>query len=319
MVVVKKAFLAMVLVLLISFISGCAQNEKTGKGTDDDSPVALEWKVSGDYTLSGTSRGITPYGIALLQDSVFICDMDDHCLREFDFNGKELRTVGQLGNGNGEFIRPTGLSYSNESFYVVDSGNNRIQILDKDLEYQQEYILDQLSRDIGTFYTDIAVDKDGTGIVLTNSVVQENARAYVFDSNGSVQKTSFVINGYASCEDNRIYCVNTFELFKDGTSHVGEVKDSKLFEYTNSNIREICELPYKYAPTDFVIDGDDLYVLSCGWAQLDHFKTDGSYIETIWEFEQLDPESFLERTPQGGFIVTDGQNKTVYFLSRKSD
>ena len=315
--IVKKGSFVMIMIILLLAVAGCSSQKHAS--VDNAEPRSLEWIISNNYMLSGKSNGISPHGIAVLSDSVFICDRDDHCLREFDFNGKELRTVGQFGNGKGEFIRPTGLSYSNESFYVVDSGNNRIQILDKDLEYQQEYILDQLSRDIGTFYTDIAVGKDGTGIVLTNSVVQENARAYVFDSNGSVQKTSFVINGYASCEDNRIYCVNTFELFKDGTSHVAEVKGSKLFEYTNSDIREICELPYKYTPTDFVIEGDDLYVLSCGWAQLDHFKTDGSYIETIWEFEQLDPESFLDRTPQGGFIVTDGQNKTVYFLSRKSD
>lgn len=309
----------MILVLLVFSISGCSQNEKKDTGTDDDSPVSLEWIVSDNYTLLGTSRGITPFGIAALQDSVIICDIGNHCLREFDFNGNELRTIGQLGNGSGEFIRPTGLSYSNEAFYVVDSGNNRIQVLDRNLEYQREYVLDKLNGNTDTYYTDIAICKNDTGIVLTNSIVQEDATAHFVDSNGSVKKTSFVINGYASCEDDRMYCLNTFELFKSGTSYVADIKKSKLCEYVNDEVRDIFEFPSIYGPTDFIIDGDDIYVLSCVWAQLDHFKTDGSYIETIWEFEQLSPESFLESTPQGGFVVTDGQNKVVYFLGRKSN
>ena len=75
------------------------------------------------------------------------------------------------------------------------------------------------------------------------------------------------------------------------------------------------ELPYKYGPADFIVEGNDLYVLSCAWARLDHFTLDGTYIETLFQFEEmLYPESRLARTANG-FVVTDRIGEKTYFLS----
>lgn len=41
------------------------------------------------YTLSGKCSGITPFGTAALEVSVIICDMENNCLREFDFQGNQ--------------------------------------------------------------------------------------------------------------------------------------------------------------------------------------------------------------------------------------
>ncbi len=92
-----------------------------------------------------------------------------------------------------------------------------------------------------------------------------------------------------------------------------------MYELVNDEMRDVFKFPYKYGPTDFVVDGEDVYVLSCLWARLDHFKSDGSYIETIWKFDSLSPESCLTRTSQEGFIVTDRRNNAAYFLSRDWD
>lgn len=304
-------------VSLLAFTGCSSRNEKSD---DDSPPEAFDLFMAEGYTLSAKCSGITPFGVAALGDSVIVCDMGGDCLREFDFQGNEIRTVGQLGNGNGEFLRPSGLAYCNERFYVVDSGNSRIQILDVDLEYQSEYALNKLAEsDAGIFYTDIAACEDGAAAIMTNSAMEENARVYLSDANGSVQKTPFVLNGYANCEKDRTYFTNTFELYKDGSSYVAAIQESGLYELVEDELRDVFKFPYKYGPTDFIVDGDDVYVLSCVKAQLDHFKTDGSYIETIWKFDELYPESCLARTSQGGFVVTDRMNNAAYFISRDSD
>lgn len=312
----KRVYLVILVTALL--FSGCSTRNKMND--DNAAPQELELILVEGYMLSGKCNGITPYGAAVLENSVIICDMGNNCLREFDFQGNEIRRVGRLGNGSGEFIRPSGLAYCNERFYVVDSGNSRIQILDMNLEYQGEYALDELGKSAsGMFYTDIAVCEDGVVTVLTNSVLKESARVYISDSNGSIQKTPFVLNGYTNCEKDRVYYTNTFELFENDSSYYAIIQESGLYELVNDELCDICKFPYKYGPTDFIVDGDDMYVLSCVWAQLDHFKTDGSYLETIWEFDSLSPESCLVRTAKEGFVVTDGQNNVVYFISRESN
>lgn len=315
----KRVFPVILLTVLLAASAGCSS--RGDKYDDNSAPQALNFVMAEGYTLSGQCSGITPFGVAARGDSVIICDMEDNCLKEFDFQGNEIRTVGKLGNGNDEFLRPSGLAYRNERFYVVDSGNNRIQILDMNLEYQGEYALDELDYvDENIFYTDIAVREDGVVTVLTNSVFKENARVYLSDSNGSLQKTQIILDGYTDCEqDGRMYYTNTFELFERAPSYEAVIRESGLYEIVNDELREIYKFPHKYGPTDFIVDGDDVYVLSCVWAQLDHFKTDGSYIETIWEFDELSPQSCLVHIPQGGFVVTDRQNDVAYFLERDSD
>lgn len=314
----KRVFLVILLTVLLLAFAGCSSHNE--ENDDNSKPQAFKLFMAEGYTLSGRCSGITPFGAVALENSVIICDMGENCLREFDFQGNEIRKVGQLGNGNGEFLRPSGLAYRNERFYVVDSGNSRIQILDMNLEYQSEYALDELVESVADmFYTDIAVCEDGVVTVLTNSVLKENARVYISDSNGSVQKTPFILNGYTNCEKDRVYCANTFELFESDSSYDASTRESGLYELVNDELHDIFKFPYKYGPTDFIVDGDDVYVLSCVWAQLDHFKSDGSYIETIWEFDSLSPESCLAHTSQEGFIVTDRQNNVVYFLSRDNE
>lgn len=313
----KRVFSTIILIALMSVMLGCSSGDD--ENTDDRPPQFLEWVDSEAYELSGTYKGITPSGIAVCQDSVIISDMADNCLIEFDLNGHELRRIGQLGNGEGEFIRPTGLTYSNGILYVLDSGNLRIQLLDGEFKYKGEYELDPLKGPEDIFYSDVAIGPEGSGFVITNSINKDDARAYIVDADGSVHKTDSVINGYAGCGDNSVYCMNTYKLSTNTSSGSASIRGSILYGLVNDKVCEICEMPYKYGPTDFVIEGDDLYVLSCGWGELDHFKTDGSYVETIWKFDSLSYVSYLARTEQNGFVVTDGHNGTVYFIGRKSN
>lgn len=314
----KKTILSTVIIGMLLTIVGCSFSKE--KNDNDSAPQELNLSIAEDYVLFSNSDDVVPYGVAVLKNSAVICDMESNCLREFDFYGNEIRRVGKLGNENGEFIKPSGLAYCDEKFYVVDTGNNRIQILNADFEYQRNYTLNELkdsSDDI--FYSDIAVCENGMISVLTNSVLKENARVNQSDFNGSLQMTSYVMSGYTCCEKDRLYYTNTFELVESDSSCDAIIQESSLYECVNNKLNEIFKFPYKYGPTDFVVEGNDVYVLSCVWAQLDHFKIDGSYIETIWEFDSLSPESCLAHTLQGGFVVTDRQNGTVYFLNYDGD
>ena len=108
----KRIFLVILLTVSLLVFAGCSSRNE--KYDDDSEPQEFGSFRAEGYTLSGKCSGITPFGAAALENSVIICDMGGNCLREYDFLENEIRQVGQLGNGKGKFLRPSGLAYRDE-------------------------------------------------------------------------------------------------------------------------------------------------------------------------------------------------------------
>jgi sugar lactone lactonase YvrE len=68
----------------------------------------------------------------------------------FDPAGKYLREFGKKGSGPGEFDQPHGLAFDSKGrLFVADRSNNRIQILDQDGRFLEEW--HQFSRPSGIY------------------------------------------------------------------------------------------------------------------------------------------------------------------------
>ena len=76
-----------------------------------------------------------PVELALDEDGLFILDMDDNDIKVFSLAGAFRYAFGRKGQGPGEFHRPGGLDILDRRVYVADSGNRRIQVLDKKGDY----------------------------------------------------------------------------------------------------------------------------------------------------------------------------------------
>ena len=70
----------------------------------------------------------TPEGIIADEERIVIADSGNNCLYVMDLQGENMSKVGGIGNGECEFLHPTGLAYTRGYYYVVDSGNDRIEI-----------------------------------------------------------------------------------------------------------------------------------------------------------------------------------------------
>ncbi|MFZ1386755.1 MAG: NHL repeat-containing protein [Thiolinea sp.] len=56
-----------------------------------------------------------------------------HCIRQFDSTGKLVKTLGSLGSKKGQFYNPLAFRLDKKNnLYVADSGNNRVQKLNKE-------------------------------------------------------------------------------------------------------------------------------------------------------------------------------------------
>ena len=95
----------------------------------------------------GTKEGefTYPRGVAVSNDNhIFITD--DHRLQKFTFQGEFVKSVGSSGRGSGQlqFYRPRGIVIhpTTREVYVADTGNNRIEVFDNNLNFVKSLTLD---------------------------------------------------------------------------------------------------------------------------------------------------------------------------------
>ena len=103
----------------------------------------------------GHQHLIRPWGILIHQDSIYVTDTNQHAI--FLFKLPELtmvKRVGERGSGNEEFNYPRQLAISpNQHLYVADTNNNRIQILSKDLAFQDSLRHQTMTRPVDVKFT----------------------------------------------------------------------------------------------------------------------------------------------------------------------
>ncbi len=78
---------------------------------------------------SGPQEFAYPYGIALLGDgTAMVTEYGNHRLHHVDYEtGQSLGTFGAPGRGRGQLTNPWAVTVLNNTVYVLDSGNDRIQ------------------------------------------------------------------------------------------------------------------------------------------------------------------------------------------------
>ena len=71
----------------------------------------------------------TPTSVAVDDNqSIYICDFHNHCVKVFSNTGDYLRTIGRRGQGPGDMYAPNYISFSpGGDLLVCDFGNRRIQ------------------------------------------------------------------------------------------------------------------------------------------------------------------------------------------------
>lgn len=75
-------------------------------------------------------------------DKIYICERHHNRIVMTDFDFNFIRQIGSKGVNNDQFNFPCGILYDNNSVYVCDSKNKRLQKFDSDLGFQKSYSLD---------------------------------------------------------------------------------------------------------------------------------------------------------------------------------
>jgi hypothetical protein len=77
-------------------------------------------------------EGLKPVGVAVYQNELYVCDFAKQRVEVLDrMSGSTIRTIGEAGQGPGQFIRPLGIAVDEQgNVYVTDVLNCRMQKFD---------------------------------------------------------------------------------------------------------------------------------------------------------------------------------------------
>ncbi len=159
-----------------------------------------------------------PTGIAVdsAAQRIYVSDTLRNQIFVMDMQGSVLKRIGKLGTGKGEFNFPTELRLSEDSLAVVDAMNFRVQVLNKNGEFQ--YAIGKTGDDVGAMFRPkgVGFDSEGHLYVVDGmwSVVQvfnrEGQLLYYFGQLGNAPGAFQLPTGLRIDGQDRIYVVDSF-------------------------------------------------------------------------------------------------------------
>ena len=190
-------------------------------------------------------------------DAVYLCNFVHNTIIKTDLNlNTQLASFGtydQKGEDNDHLNCPQGICFSNNSVYVCDSHNKRIQILNEDLIYQQSFqlnnrpgnikVLNEVAcvnlsdakkicfYDLKTFVELKRYNHYGLVGVLKQGFIEyyyENKSFYFYDKNGDLLE--------------QIQTENDFEISSSSTSIVVNERRNRLIICNDHKVKFNCDL-----------------------------------------------------------------------------
>ncbi len=123
-----------------------------------------------------------PKGVALLGNSLLVCDCGNGRIQRFSLEGEFLEAYGKKGSDPLEFNKPMSIRLNphNGKLYVVDTWNYRVQILNSDMTFLLSFGGRGSRRGEFELPYDIAFDSTGNALVVDHG----NHRIQVFSEDG---------------------------------------------------------------------------------------------------------------------------------------
>jgi DNA-binding beta-propeller fold protein YncE len=159
-----------------------------------------------------------PTGIAVdsAAQRIYVTDTLRNEILLMDMQGSVLKRIGKPGSGDGEFNFPTELRLYGDNMAVVDSMNFRVQVFDKNGEFQ--YAIGKLGDDVGAMFRPkgVGFDSEGHLYVVDGmwSAVQvfnrEGQLLYYFGQMGNAPGAFQLPAGLRIDAQDRIYVVDSF-------------------------------------------------------------------------------------------------------------
>lgn len=310
------------LVMLLLLVTGCSTSSQQWPTELGEMEVKEEAAFRLEKTIGEKLGLLHPTSLHWIKDSLYITDTDNERIVISDKDGKLIRTVGETGNGPLQFIKPTGITKdARGNIYVVDAGNNRVQVLDNKDNFLKEYVVKEFPYLPDVSYLNDITVHNGTIFLTTQTMDQAWATVISITEDGKTQLIGKEIAGHIVRAEDKVQFVSEGEYV--------EYEDGKSFEsgrnyminiLPDNQLGEVHELPYKYTAGDIQSHNQELYMFSKTYLTLDRFDLEGNYVSSSYRFRgELDELMGLESFAFAGddVIVLNSMTSKLYLLKKE--
>ena len=218
------------------------------------------------------------------------------CIYVFDQRGHLKNAIGSRGSGDGQFIRPDGISIKGDVLYVADSGNHRIQKLTSRGEFIHKF--GHKGSGQGEFDNPKAVIVDSKNRLIVAD--WKNHRVQIFNEDGGWLLT---IDGKGT-GDSSFGLPHGLALDPQGNIHVAGLSTINVFTSEGAYVRMYDPLAAIDGPEGIAIDDEGNACVSMGYGNcLSIFDHHGKRIHKVGNFE--DPKGIALDPRDGSVYVAD--------------
>ena len=142
---------------------------------------------------SGNSKSVYPIDVAVTDNVIAVSDQGSHQVKKYSLQGNLLSVIGCLGNKNGQFRYPRGLTFNNSKLlYVIDGNNHRVQVFNKDDTFA--FSFGSKGKNPGQFQFPVRISIDPNNNVLVTDYHANGI--HIFTHDGQFMQT---INSNSPC------------------------------------------------------------------------------------------------------------------------
>ena len=249
-----------------------------------------------------------------IDDKIIATDPENDCILVTDKKTGEIKTAGQTGSGNEDYINPRGIWLHNDLIYIVDAGNARIKILDLQLNCRRNIDLSSLTvAHPSDYLNDIAVDDNGNIYITVAAYYRESDGKLYFIRNGSDEITAIMdrCTGVVTSCGGKAYFANSLEY----ADNFGVSGNHFIYELENGKITSSYMLPYEYTPMGIYVDGGGIYCSSASFREISKVDLNNMQVTRLY-FEPVKLSEGKSEYKEYGSLIPDGD--AIYLIESVS-
>ncbi|MGF7010772.1 DNA-binding beta-propeller fold protein YncE [Lachnospiraceae bacterium PF1-22] len=292
----------------------------TWEETEKMNKEALEFRdvLSKDFSIEtwdvSKSSINTPAGILCREKDILVIDKDECNITILDKAGNPIKKVGEIGSGELQFQKPTAITSYDDTVYVVDAGNKRIQVLDDELNYIDSIALPSSDKDTQSLFTSIAIDQAGS-IFVCGDFLYQSSLYCIAGAEDEAKVVGEHFYGSLTERNGEVFAINKGLIYVEVDDEEMGVRGGHngLWKVKASGMERLFELPTGLAIGTFIYKDEVIAVSTFGMTLMRFDSKTGNYIESLAFLDDLSPTPYLD-TQDDRFYITDGDKGLIYVV-----